>query len=79
MIKSTKAGKVRCPECNKLQHPLYDDEKNVMVLECCRTWSLFPKGSTKIKVPRPDPEIDEKAELLRRLYNGKKEKSDNAT
>lgn len=77
IFKLTKNGKIRCPECNKLTEPYEDIELNVMVLECCKRWSLYPLETVKIK-PKPKPEIEDKGSLLRMLYerknNGKKEK-----
>jgi hypothetical protein len=44
IIKTTKSGKARCPVCNKLVKLYKDEKKNLMVLECCKKYSLFDKG-----------------------------------
>ncbi len=67
LLKATKTGKVRCPVCNKLQHPYHDDEKDVMVLECCKIWSLYPREVAAIE----EPEEEDRGALLRSLYEGR--------
>ena len=78
-IQGTKSGRVRCPECNKLQHPFYDDEKDVMVLECCKTWSLFPTGVDYVKRLRKPKVSKKNVDLLKNLkdyHYGKKEQKE---
>jgi hypothetical protein len=43
IIKRTKSGKVRCPVCEKLVEPYYDNEYNAMILDCCHKYTLYDK------------------------------------
>lgn len=53
IIIRTRGGKVKCPVCDKLTKSYYDEELDIMVLDCCnKKWSLFRIGPQKNKKKR---------------------------